>query len=210
MAQVKLYTWEGKNAGTLDLSDALFAVPVKSSVIHEVVVAQDANSRTTLAHTKDRGDVRGGGKKPWAQKHTGRARHGSIRSPIWVGGGVAHGPTKNRNFAIKINKRVKRLALAMVLSDRVKNGAFTAVENFDLPEAKTKLVATMRRELPGKAAKTLVLLMPKDTLMKRAIQNLPKTESMYAHSLNVRDAVKFPNIIASKAAIELMTTTFAS
>ncbi len=210
MAQVKLYTWEGKETGTIDLPDMLFAVPTKSFVIHEAIVAQEANSRAVSAHTKDRGQVRGGGRKPWAQKHTGRARHSSTRSPIWVGGGVAHGPLAERNFGIKINKKTKRLALAMVLSDRVRNAAFTAVESFDIPEAKTKFAAAMRKALPGADASTLVILTKEEAKMKRALQNMPKTATIYAHSLNVRDAAKYQNVIASKTAIEALSTTFAA
>lgn len=210
MAQVKLYSWEGKETGMIDLPDMLFAVPTKSFVIHEAIVAQEANSRVVSAHTKDRSQVRGGGRKPWKQKHTGRARHSSTRSPIWVGGGVAHGPLAERNFSIKINKKMKRVALAMVLSDRVRNGAFTAVETFDIPEAKTKHAAAMRKALPGAAASTLVVLTKEEAKMKRALQNLPKTTAIYAHSLNVRDAAKYSNLIASKTAIEAMTKTFGA
>ena len=210
MAEVKLYTWEGKEVGTLPVPDALFAVEAKPSVVHEVIVAQEANSRTTLAHTKDRGEVRGGGKKPWKQKGTGRARHGSIRSPIWVGGGVAHGPRKEKNFSVKINKKTKRLALAMLLSDRLKDGAFVAVESFDIPEAKTKFAAQMRKALPGSGASTLVVVTPGDDKMKRALRNLPKTTSMHAHSLNARDVAKYRHIVASKAAIEAISETFTA
>lgn len=210
MAQVKLYSWEGKETGTLDLADALFAVPTKSFVIHEAIVAQEANSRVVSAHTKDRSQVRGGGKKPWAQKHTGRARHSSIRSPIWVGGGVTHGPLAERNFSVKINKKMKRLALAMVLSDRVRSGAFTAVDSFEIPEGKTKFAATMRKSLPGATANTLVVLTKDEAKMKRALKNIPKTTTIYAHSLNVRDAAKYANMIASKTAIAAMTETFVA
>lgn len=210
MAQVKLYTWEGKEVGTLPVPDALFAVEAKPAVIHEVIVAQEANSRTPLAHAKDRSEVRGGGKKPWKQKGTGRARHGSTRSPIWVGGGVAHGPRKERNFTQKINKKTKRLALAMLLSDRLKDGALVAVENFDIPEAKTKFAAKMRQALPGGQASTLVVVTPGDDKMKRALQNIPKTASMHAHSLNARDVAKYRNIVASKAALEAISETFTA
>src|SRR6188472_90569 len=116
MAEVKCYTWEGKEAGMIPLSDKLFAVEVKPSVVHDVIVAQDANSRAIHAHVKDRSEVRGGGKKPWKQKGTGRARHGSSRSPIWVGGGITHGPRNDKNFDRKINKKAKTKAFYTVLS----------------------------------------------------------------------------------------------
>lgn len=210
MAELKLYSWEGKEVGTLPVSDSLFAVEPKMAVVHQVILAQEANSRVTLAHTKDRSEVSGGGKKPWKQKGTGRARHGSTRSPIWIGGGVAHGPRNDRNFSLKVNKKTKRTALAMLLTDKVKDGAFVAVENFDIPEAKTKFASQMRKALPGSEHKTLVILTTGDAIMRRALQNMPKTQSIYAHSLNVRDLAKYRNVIASKAAIETMTDTFVA
>jgi large subunit ribosomal protein L4 len=209
MAEVKLYTLEGKEAGMIPLSDKLFAVEAKSSVIHSVITAQDANSRAMHAHVKDRSEVRGGGRKPWKQKGTGRARHGSSRSPIWIGGGVTHGPNKDQNFSVKVNKKTKRLALAMLLTDKLKENAFIAVENMGISEGKTKLAANMRKALPHPTKSALVLLTPGDDKMIQALKNLPKTESMYAHSLNVRDLAKYGIVVASKAAIETLEQTFA-
>jgi large subunit ribosomal protein L4 len=210
MAELKLYSLEGKEVGTLPVADSLFAVQPKESVIHQAILAQEANSRVAIAHTKDRSEVSGGGKKPWKQKGTGRARHGSTRSPIWVGGGVAHGPRNERNFGVKINKKTKRTALAMVLTDKVNDNAFVAVENYDIPEAKTKFAAKMRQALPGAGKNTLVILTTGDSVMRRALQNVPKTQTIYAHSLNVRDLAKYRNVIASKAAIEVMAETFSA
>jgi large subunit ribosomal protein L4 len=209
MAEVKLYTWEGKEVGTLPVTDNLFAIEPKTAVIHQAILAQEANSRVALAHTKDRSEVRGGGKKPWKQKGTGRARHGSSRSPIWVGGGVAHGPRNDRNFSVKLNKKTRRTALAMVLTDKLHDNAFVAVQDFNIPDAKTKFAAQMRKALPGASKSTLVILTTADSVMQRALKNLPKTQSIYAHSLNVRDLAKYNNVIASQAAIDVMTDTFS-
>ena len=104
---VKTYDIEGKEAGTTELPENIFGVELNPDLVHQVMVAQEGNQRQVSAHTKGRGDVSGGGKKPWAQKHTGNARHGSIRSPIWVGGGVSHGPTNERNFSKKINTKMR-------------------------------------------------------------------------------------------------------
>lgn len=210
MAELKLYTWEGKEVGTLPVTDTLFAVEPKAAVIHQAILAQEANSRVALAHTKDRSEVRGGGKKPWKQKGTGRARHGSSRSPIWVGGGVTHGPRNDRNFSVKLNKKTRRTALAMVLTDKLQGDAFVAVQDFNIPEAKTKFAAQMRKALPGTGKNTLVILTTGDAVMQRALKNLPKTQSIYAHSLNVRDLAKYNNVIASQAAIDVMTDTFTA
>jgi large subunit ribosomal protein L4 len=208
MAEVKVYNWEGKDAGTMTVPDALFAVATNPNVIHDVIVAQEANGRVVLAHVKDRSEVSGGGKKPWKQKGTGRARHGSSRSPIWVGGGVTHGPQANRNFETKLNKKTRRTALAMVLSDKVHDGAFVAVEDFRFPEAKTRFAAQMRKALPGATGSALLVVTKEDVEARRAMRNLPKTGVILAHSLNVRDVAKYRTIVASKAAITTMIQTF--
>lgn len=210
MAEVTLYNIDGSEAGKLTLSDALFAVKPKKSVIHSVIVAQDANSRVAIAHTKDRGDVRGGGKKPWKQKGTGRARHGSSRSPIWIGGGITFGPSKDRDFSLKVNKATKRLALTMVLTDKVQDGALVAVKDFTLADAKTKLVSAMRSVLPGAKSSALIIVAPGEEMIARAAKNLENTEVIRAGSLNVRDIAKYRYLIASKAGLDAVTETFAS
>lgn len=210
MAEVKVYNWQGKDAGTMTVPDTLFAVAVNPNVVHDVIVAQDANSRVILSHTKDRSQVSGGGKKPWKQKGTGRARHGSSRSPIWIGGGVTHGPLAERNFSQKVNKKTKRAALAMVLSDKLQDGTFVAVEDFAFPEGKTKFAAEMRKALPGAGGSALVIVSKEDVAAKRAVRNLPRTTVIHAHSVNVRDAAKYRTILASKAAIATMIQTFSA
>ena len=209
MAEITLYNMQGKESGKATVSDALFAVPVKSWVIHEAIVAQDANSRTIHAHVKDRSEVRGGGKKPWKQKGTGRARHGSTRSPIWVGGGVAHGPQDNRNFSKKINKATKRLALAMALSDKREGGALLAIDEYTFTDVKTKVVANLRKNLPQAAASALFVVTKGDTAMRRAARNLPRTATILAQSLNVRDIVKYGVVVASQAALREIEENFA-
>lgn len=207
MAEVTLYNLRGEKTGVLPLPDAIFAVDSRAHVVHTAVMGQEKNAREAWAHTKTRGDVSGGGKKPWKQKGTGRARHGSSRSPIWIGGGVTHGPRNDRDYGVKVNKRLRRLALAMVLSDRLRNGALVAVEDFQIVEAKTKAVAAARTALPGAGAKALVLTTAQDAAFIRAARNLPATTTIAARSLNVRDLVNFPTIIASKDALtELIQT----
>jgi large subunit ribosomal protein L4 len=210
MAQVKLFSQAGQDLGHVQVADILFDVKPSEALIHQAVLAQTANARVNLAHVKDRSEVRGGGKKPWRQKGTGRARHGSTRSPIWVGGGVTHGPRNDRNFSVKINKKTKRAALAMALTDKLSSGAMIAVDTFELPEAKTQYAAKMRKALPGNDKSALVVLTIEEANMRRALQNLPKTQGIYAHSLNVRDVVKFNTIIASKQALEVIEKTFSA
>mgnify|MGYP001565261470 FL=1 len=114
--QIPIYNQNAEQAGTLEVSNAVFALPMNQDLLHQVATSQLSNQRQVIAHAKGRSEVRGGGKKPWKQKGTGRARHGSIRSPIWKGGGVAHGPTKDKNYSKKINRKMARKALGVALS----------------------------------------------------------------------------------------------
>jgi len=158
MMNVKVYNSEGKEAGTMELSEKIFGVELNSDLVHQVMVSQMGNRRQVLAHTKGRGEVSGGGKKPWAQKHTGRARHGSIRSPIWVGGGVTFGPTNQRVYDKKINARMRRKALFMVLSEKVRMNLVVLLEDLKLGDAKTKALKTLLGALPCDNQNTLLCI----------------------------------------------------
>lgn len=133
-----IYNQEGKKEGAIALPESVFGLSWNSDLVHQVVMSMQSNARHPIAHTKNRGDVSGGGKKPWQQKGTGRARHGSTRSPIWVGGGVAHGPRNDKNFKKKINKKMKAKALYTVLSRKFRDGEVMFVNSISLPEIKTK------------------------------------------------------------------------
>src|SRR5436853_6808436 len=128
--ETKIYNIEGKETGKITLPENIFGLPWNADLVHLVVVGMHANARTNVAHTKDRGEVRGGGKKPWRQKGTGRARHGSIRSPIWRGGGVTHGPRNEKNYARAIPKKIRAKALFMALSRKLKDGEIIFVDSF--------------------------------------------------------------------------------
>jgi large subunit ribosomal protein L4 len=132
-----IYNQAGKATGKITLSKDVFGVPWNADLVHEVVRLMNSNSRNSIAHTKTRGEVRGGGKKPWKQKGTGRARHGSSRSPIWVGGGVTHGPRKDKNFDRKINKKVRAKAFYTILSRKFKDGEILFVDTMDIKAPKT-------------------------------------------------------------------------
>lgn len=136
--EATIYSNEGKKDGTIALPASVFAVPFNHDSVHQVVTAMRTAARTPVAHTKTRGEVRGGGKKPWAQKGTGRARHGSTRSPIWVGGGVAHGPRNDKNFDRKINKTLRNKVLAMILSKKHKSGEVLFVSDLTPKAPKAK------------------------------------------------------------------------
>ena len=147
--EATIYNQKGTSAGKIKLPESIFGVPWNADLVHEVVRLMNSNSRTNVAHTKTRGDVSGGGKKPWKQKGTGRARHGSTRSPIWVGGGVAHGPRNDKNFSRKINKQVRIKALFTVLSRKFKDGQIIFVDSIDFKAPKSKDAQTVIDALAG-------------------------------------------------------------
>jgi large subunit ribosomal protein L4 len=136
--EAKIYSQDGKETGTLSLPESIFDVQWNADLVHQVVTSMLSNARTPIAHTKTRGEVRGGGKKPWRQKGTGRARHGSTRSPIWVGGGVAHGPRNDKDYSRKVNKKMKAKALYTILSRKYKDGEVLFVDALKFKAPKTK------------------------------------------------------------------------
>ncbi|PIX62590.1 50S ribosomal protein L4 [Candidatus Uhrbacteria bacterium CG_4_9_14_0_2_um_filter_41_50] len=208
MAKVILYKIDGTKTGDYELPDKLFAVTVNPELVHEAIINQEANSRIVIANTKDRSEVRGGGKKPWKQKGTGRARHGSSRSPIWIGGGVTFGPNLFRQFGKKMNKKAKRKAMAMVLSDKVISNKLVVVEDLAFPEAKTKFVSKMRNSLPGSDSSAVIISAKDNQDIKLAARNLKKTGILPAQSINVKDLARYDYVIASKAAIEAIKETY--
>lgn len=204
--KVKVYNLEGVESGEMELSDVVFNTKIKPSVVHEVYVAQMNNQREPWAHTKKRGEVSGGGKKPWKQKGTGRARHGSIRSPIWKGGGVAFGPLSIRNYQTKINKKTRQVALRMCLSDKVKNKILYIVENFNFAEPKTKLLANFIKKLPNKSQSVLILTEKNDLVIRRMAQNVKNITTEIAPQVNVMDLVNKQVVVISKEGVKKLET----
>jgi len=200
--KVKVYNFEGQEVGNEALDSALFNTELNKELLQQVLIAQDANSREAIAHTKGRAEVRGGGKKPWKQKGTGRARHGSSRSPIWSGGGVTFGPTASRNFSKRVNKKVKRKALAMVLTDKAINNNLIVLESYDLPQAKTKTLKLALNKLPSKDQKQLIVTKGAEENIVTASQNLPKVNTINYASLNIRDLLKNQYLLITKELLE--------
>lgn len=145
--KINVYNQKGESVGEMKLSDKIFGVKANEVLMHQVVVAQMANKRQVLAHTKGRGEVRGGGRKPWRQKGTGRARAGSSRSPIWKGGGVTFGPKKDRNFSKNINKKMRQKVMFIILSDKVKSESLVVLDGLKMGEYKTKAFDGMLKGL---------------------------------------------------------------
>ncbi len=197
--KAELYDNSAKSVGSIDLPDRIFAAKWNPDLVKQALDAQLANSREPLAHAKGRGEVRGGGKKPWRQKGTGRARHGSIRSPIWRGGGVTHGPTNEKVFARKINKKMKQAAIFSALSKKLADGELKVVESLAIPEPKTKLAMKAIHAF-GKSA--LVIPSSENKNIYRASSNIPKVKSLDPKSLNVYDILCYKDVLLEKGAVE--------
>lgn len=207
MLKVKVYNMEGKETGEMELPKRIFDLKVNDNLIHQAVVAQNANSREAHAHTKNRGEVRGGGKKPWKQKGTGRARHGSIRSPIWKGGGIVFGPRPDRNFSKKINKKMKTRALFMVLSGKLRDNEIIVVENLNLERPSTKKLEYVLNKLPV-SGKIVISLEKKNDNIINSARNIPYVNFVASNSLNVVDLLGSKMLVLSKEAVKEIEKTY--
>src|SRR3989338_6147436 len=203
-----VYNTSGAENGRVSLPDEIFDVKWNPDLVHQVVVSMQGNARAMTAHTKTRGEVRGGGKKPWRQKGTGRARHGSIRSPLWVGGGVAHGPRNDKNFARKVNKHMKALALATIICKKMKDGEVLFLDTLKLEEAKTKLaknVLAALSKIQGFEALTrkkqnaaLVAIPSKSTSTERGFRNIGTVSISELRNLNPLDVLRYKYLLISE------------
>lgn len=204
----QIYNQKGKSVGKLELPQSIFGLPWNGDLVHQVVTAMQANARTPVAHTKTRGEVRGGGKKPWKQKGTGRARHGSSRSPIWKGGGITHGPRNEKDYTQKINKKMKVQALYTVLSEKLRKGQILFVEELALKNIKTKDAVSVINDLSGvkgferivggKKPNTYITVPAKNDTLKKSFANIPTVEIDEIRNLNPVDLLAFRYIIISQ------------
>lgn len=181
--EAKVYNQKGKEAGSIKLPENVFGLPWNADLVHQVAVSMMSNARVAIAHTKTRGEISGGGKKPWKQKGTGRARHGSSRSPIWIGGGITHGPRNDKNFKKKINKKMKTKALYTILSKKLKSGEILFLDTVSISEIKTKKAAEVMASLSkisgfeklgtSKKKVAYLALSAKDKNIEKSFANLP-------------------------------------
>ena len=200
MATVKVYKQNGKEAGTMELNDAVFGAEYNEALIHSVVTAQRNNARQGTVCALTRAEVRGGGKKPWRQKKTGRARQGSSRSPQWTGGGVVFAK-KPRDFSQKVNKAAKRQAIKSALSAKVAAGEFIVLEDLKLGAVKTKEVAGVLDNL--KLEKSVLLVLPEyNAEIARASKNIPNVKTTFASLINVYDLVAIKDCLIVKDAVK--------
>ncbi len=213
--EATIYSQTGKSAGKISLPESVFGVPWNADLVHEVVRLMNSNSRNNIAHTKTRGEVRGGGKKPWKQKGTGRARHGSTRSPIWVGGGVAHGPRNTQNYERKINKKAKTKALFTILSRKYKDGEVIFVDDikFDKPqtkEAKNILLSLSKikgfEKLSTKKVNTAIVALDKKTAtVEKSFNNFGNISVEEFRNINPVSILNHTYLIISNPAQSLKT-----
>jgi len=206
--KIKIYSQDGTVVGEQDLERKVFGVEVKPDVVQQIVVAQMANARHNLAKTKTRGEVAGGGRKPWKQKGTGRARQGSTRSPLWSGGGVVFGPTGNSNYGKSVNKKLKTKALFMCLTDKYQDEKIVLLDKLEIAEGKTKLMVNILNKLPGVGQKTLLVLDGKNEMLIQAARNIPKVKVIKADSLNAVDLLDAKYVLTIKDALEVIEKTY--
>jgi len=212
---IDTYNKKGEKIGTTELPERIFGARWNAALVKQVYDGERANARRPWAHTKDRSEVRGGGRKPWRQKGLGRARHGSIRSPIWIGGGIAHGPRKERSFEVKINKKMKSASVRALLSRKFSDGQIVMIDKFILPVPKTKEAKMLFHNLGTidmfkniATQKKTLLALPRDTSIIRATRNLPRV--FYTEPRNITSTALLHNsyVVLDQSALTELTKTF--
>jgi len=200
--QVPVYNIQGEQISEAELRDDIFAVPVNKALMHQALLRQMANARLGTHKTKARGEVSGGGRKPWRQKGTGRARQGSIRAPHWRGGGAVFGPTP-RSYEQKMPRKMRRQALRSALSVKASEAQVRVLDVLEMQEPKSKDVLSILQNL-GVDASTLILLPQRDEVILRSVRNLPEVRTLVAQYLNVRDLLKYEYILMPLASLEVI------
>ncbi|MEF3691582.1 MAG: 50S ribosomal protein L4 [Candidatus Moraniibacteriota bacterium] len=198
-----VYNLEGKKVKDLELSEKVFNIPLNADLLHQIYVSMDANQRISIAHTKGRGEVAGSGKKPWKQKGTGRARAGSVRSPIWRGGGIVFGPQKDRNFKKKINKKSNTKAILMALSEKLRSENLLVVDKLEAKNKKTKDIAVGLDNLKVKGS-VLINLAQGEKESYLYVRNIKKVKCLPIDNLNVLDIMNHKNLILSEESIKYL------
>ncbi len=210
MPSIAVKNLEGKNIEELNLDASLFDVAKNDALVHQVYVVLSGNLRTAIAHTKDRSERSGSGKKPWKQKGTGRARVGSVRSPLWKKGGVTHGPTKDRNFVREVSRKMRQKAVLVAFSEKIRSGKLIVVDTVVMPEKKTKLFAKALTTLSIAPKRVAVSLLGDENKEALVMRNIPKLSLVHHPDLNVKHLLDNEFILMTKAALLDMDRRFAS
>ncbi len=207
MPKVDVYDIKGKKVSDVELAEAIFGIEPNEAIVHSVLVNYLANQRQGTQSTKTRAEVRGGGKKPWRQKGTGRARQGSIRAPQWIKGGIALGP-KPRSYKYTVNKKEKRLAIKSVLSSKVIEKELTVVDKLELKEIKTKSMVKALTALKVEG-KTLIIVPEKNTNVVMSARNIEGVKTITANNINVFDLLKYNNLILPVDTVKKLEEVYA-
>ncbi|MBN2852427.1 MAG: 50S ribosomal protein L4 [Clostridia bacterium] len=208
MPKVDVYNMSGAVTGSIELSDGIFGIEVNETVLHSVVVAQLSNARQGTQSTLTSAEVRGGGRKPWRQKGTGRARQGSSRNIHWTGGGVAFAP-KPRDYRQEVPKKVKRLALKSALTSKVNEKELFVIDKLELEEIKTKKMIEILNNLKLSDKSTLIILGSNDTNVIKSSNNIDKVKTSGVNTINVYDLMKYENVVVTEEAIKLIEEVYA-
>lgn len=207
MPEIDVYDIEGKKVKTIELKEEVFGIEPNEAIVHSVLVNYLANQRQGTQSTKTRAEVSGGGRKPWRQKGTGRARQGSIRAPHWVGGGVALGP-KPRSYNYTVNKKEKRLAIKSMLSSKVSENELVVVESLPLKEIKTKEMARILNNLKVEG-KAVILLPEKDEIVQKSARNIEGVKTLQVGTINVYDLLKHKNLVVTEDTVKKLEEVYA-
>ena len=207
MPKIDVVDMKGKKVSDLELAENVFGIEPNKAVVHSVLVNYLANQRQGTQSTKTRAEVRGGGKKPWRQKGTGRARQGSIRAPHWVGGGIALGP-KPRSYKYKVNKKERRLAIKSVLSSKVLENELVVVDKIDFKEIKTKNMVNALGNLKV-SGKTLILLPEKNENVQKSARNIEGVKTSLVNTINVYDLLKYTNLVITLDTVKKLEEVYA-
>ncbi|MBU1151385.1 50S ribosomal protein L4 [Patescibacteria group bacterium] len=205
--KVDLYSQKGEKSGQLELPKEISELPFNKDLVHQALVRQLANKRVAIAHTKTRGEVSGGGRKPFRQKGTGNARQGTIRAPHMKGGGVVFGPRNNRNFEKDMPRKQRRLALLSAFSEKVRSNEVMGLEDYKAEKPKSKDLVELLNKLPIEKT-VLLVIAEKDTAIQKSSANLPNTKTILANYLNIHDLQKYKTVIILKDAVEKIKETF--
>src|SRR5690554_5364753 len=200
MPRIEVFNQLGAEVGRMNIKKEVFEVEPNMQAVYDVVNAERAGMRQGTHKTKTRTEVRGGGRKPWRQKGTGRARHGSIRSPLWVGGGIVFGP-KPRDYSTKVSRKVKKLALRSILSDKVKTGNLLVIENINIEKPRTREMVDLLKNLKLEGAKVVIIIPDKDTNIYLSARNIPGVKTLVVDALNAYDLLNNEYVIVMQEAI---------
>jgi large subunit ribosomal protein L4 len=207
MPKIDVYNVDGKKVESIDLKEEVFGIEPNEAVVHSVLVNYLANQRQGTQSTKTRSEVRGGGRKPWRQKGTGRARQGSIRAPQWIKGGIALGP-KPRSYKYRVNKKEKQLAIRSLLSSKVLENSLVVVDKFDFAEIKTKQVVSALNNLKVEG-KTLIMIPEKDEKLQKSARNIENVRTISVTTINVFDLLKYKNLVLTVDTVKKLEEVYA-